>query len=90
MASEGKMTDQQLAEIDDLRSRLARLESSARAPRGRTNLTGAARYLGRSDEWLRQQHLLGRGPRRKRNGTRGWDYTYAELDAYPDITEATP
>jgi hypothetical protein len=53
-------------------------------------LTGAARYLGRSDEWLRQQHLLGRGPRRKRNGTRGWDYTYAELDAYPDITEATP
>jgi hypothetical protein len=77
------MSEQQL-ELEELRARLLRLETAAARPRGRTNMVGAARYLGRSEEWLRQQHDRGRGPKRKRTGTRGWSYSYSDLDDYAE------
>ena len=49
------------AVLNDLRGRLERLEYDRASPRGRTNLAGAARYLGISDETLRQRHLRGEG-----------------------------
>jgi hypothetical protein len=67
--------------LNDLRERLARLEQDRVSPRGRTNLAGAARYLGISDETLRQQHLRGEGPRRTRMG-RHWSYAFADLDTH--------
>jgi hypothetical protein len=70
------------SEINDLRERVARLERErSTTSRGRTNQTGAARYLGISDETLRQRHARGEGPRRTRNG-RFWSYTFDDLDAY--------
>jgi hypothetical protein len=70
-------------ELDELRQRLSRLEAAAASnPRASTNTVGAARYLGRSVEWLRREHIAGRGPRRRRRGARGWDYSYSDLDYY--------
>jgi hypothetical protein len=74
--------------IDELRERVRRLEAAASRPRGSANLKGAAAYLNRSDEWLRREHAAGRGPKRRRRGTRGWDYTYADLDAYREAQDA--
>jgi hypothetical protein len=68
--------------LDDLRMRVKRLEEQHR-PRGRTNLVGAARYLGMSDEALRQRHIRGEGPKRSRNG-RQWSYDFADLDEYAE------
>jgi len=70
------------SEIEDLRARLRRLEDAAARPRGWTNMAGAATYLNRSREWLRREHAAGRGPKRRRRGARGWDYSYADLDEY--------
>ena len=70
------------SEIEDLRARLAKLEAAATRPRGRTNLPGAARYLGISEETLRRKHLRGEGPPRTRKGSRNWTYSYDELDAW--------
>jgi predicted DNA-binding transcriptional regulator AlpA len=70
------------SEIDDLRARLRRLEDAAARPRGRTNLPGAARYLGVSEETLRNKHKQEKGPPRKRVGTRNWSYSYSDLDAW--------
>jgi hypothetical protein len=75
------MIEQQESEIEKLRSRLARLENKT-TPRGYCNLSGAALYIGKSTEWLRQQHDHGRGPKRTRRGTRFWSYSYADLDAW--------
>ena len=72
--------------VDDLQARLARLERAR--PRGRTNQLGAARYLNISEETLRQRHARGEGPRRSRNGARGWSYTYDDLDAYAEQSAA--
>jgi hypothetical protein len=72
------------SELHDLRERVRRLESAqTRQTRGRTNLAGAARYLGISDETLRQRHARGEGPRRSANG-RLWSYDYADLDEYAE------
>jgi hypothetical protein len=79
--SEAKMPTEH-SEIDDLRKRLRRLEAATARPRGWTGMAGAAAYINRSREWLRREHLAGRGPKRRRRGTRGWDYSYADLDAY--------
>lgn len=69
------------AEIAELRSRLDRLERrEARSNRGRCNQRKAAEYLGRSREWLRQQHLLGKGPRRGSDGS----YAFDDLDAFAE------
>ena len=69
------------SEIDDLRERVKRLEESAgRTRRGRTNQRGAAAYLGKSREWLRQLHLRGEGPRRAADGT----YSYDDLDTFSE------
>ena len=67
--------------LEDL---LKRLEKNLRArkPRGRTGMRGAADYLGRSKEWLRQQHVHGQGPPRIRVGARGWSYSYDDLDMW--------
>jgi hypothetical protein len=74
-------------EIRNLRERVERLEQNRRTSRGRTNQAGAARYLGISDETLRQRHARGAGPRRSQNG-RHWTYTYDDLDAYAEqVTE---
>jgi hypothetical protein len=70
-----------LNDLHEVRDRLARLEREKVSPRGRTNLAGAARYLGVSDETLRQQHLRGEGPKRTRMG-RQWSYAYVDLDAH--------
>jgi hypothetical protein len=70
-----------LNDLHEVRERLARLEREQTSPRGRTNLAGAARYLGISDETLRQRHLRGDGPRRTRMG-RHWSYAFADLDAH--------
>ena len=69
-------------ELDELRKRLTQLETAASKRRGSLNAKQAAEYLGRSGEWLRREHLAGRGPKRRRRGPRGWDYDIAELDAY--------
>jgi predicted DNA-binding transcriptional regulator AlpA len=69
------------SEIDELRARLARLENSTR-PRGRTNMVGAARYIGKSEETLRKMHKRGEGPPRNRLGRRFWSYSFDELDAW--------
>jgi hypothetical protein len=68
-------------EIANLKDRVARLEESARRTnRGRTNQRGAADYLGKSREWLRQLHLRGGGPRRGADGS----YSYDDLDAFAE------
>ena len=77
------------AVLDDLSERLARLEREKTTRRGHTNQAGAARYLGISDETLRQRHLRGGGPKRTRNG-RHWDYTYDDLDAHARGPPNTP
>jgi hypothetical protein len=69
------------SEIDELRARLARLEAGRAAPGGHTNQAGAARYLGRSEEWLRQLHASGEGPPRTQEG-RYWIYSYANIDRW--------
>jgi hypothetical protein len=68
------------SEIEQLRARLSRLESSR--PRGRINLIGAARYIGKSEETLRRMHERGEGPPRARIGARGWSYSYDDLDRW--------
>jgi hypothetical protein len=69
------------SELDDLRARVKRLESiQTKTNRGRANQIGAARYLGRSREYLRQLHLRGNGPRRAADGS----YTYDDLDAFAE------
>jgi hypothetical protein len=70
------------AELDNLRKRLEKLEAVSRKPRGRTGMRGAAEYIGRSKEWLRLRHLRGHGPIRTRIGTRGWSYSYDDLDSW--------
>jgi hypothetical protein len=76
--------------LNEVLRRLDRLERASRpARRGSTNQKGAAAYLNRSVEWLRQQHAAGRGPRRrKRAGSRLWDYSYEDLDLYREGEEA--
>jgi hypothetical protein len=66
--------------LNELRHRLRRLEE--KNPRKSLNLREAAEYLGRSDEWLRREHLAGRGPKRRRLGARNWSYRLDDLDAY--------
>jgi hypothetical protein len=68
--------------INELRQRLDRLELATRPRCGSLNQKQAAEYLNRSEEWLRREHAAGRGPKRRRRGLRGWDYSYADLDAY--------
>jgi hypothetical protein len=68
--------------LNELRQRLDRLERATRPRRGALNQKQAAEYLNRSEEWLRREHAAGRGPKRRRRGTRGWDYTYADLDSW--------
>jgi hypothetical protein len=62
---------------DDLAARLSQLERG-RSKRGRAKHQEAAKYLGRSDEWLRQQNQRGTGPERNPDGT----YDYDKLDLY--------
>jgi hypothetical protein len=68
------------SEIDSLKERVARLEGNRRTNRGRTNQRGAADYLSRSREWLRQLHLRGEGPKRGADGS----YSYDDLDAFAE------
>jgi len=68
--------------LNELRQRLDRLERASRPQRGSLNQKQAAEYLNRSEEWLRREHAAGRGPKRRRRGSRGWDYDVADLDAY--------
>jgi hypothetical protein len=87
-SEEEKMSPDLHSEIEQLRERVTRLERVSSKPRGRTNLAGAARYLGKSEEWLRQQHARGEGPHRTRSGTRNWSYAYDDLDAYAEQSAA--
>jgi hypothetical protein len=73
--------------VKELQQRLATLERAARPRRGSLNKKEAAEYLGRSDEWLRREHLAGRGPKRRRRGPRGWDYDVADLDYYREHSD---
>ena len=71
------------SEIADLRERVRKLEEAAgRTKRGRTNMLGAAQYLGKSREWLRKLHLRGGGPHRAPDGT----YSFDDLDAFSEKT----
>jgi hypothetical protein len=75
------MSPETQSELNDLRERVKRLESvQSRTSRGRTNQRGAAEYLGKSREWLRQRHLRGDGPHRAADGT----YSYDDLDAFAE------
>jgi len=74
--------EQHPTELDELRTRLARLEAAASRPRGRTNLPGAARYLGISEETLRRKHLRGEGPPRIKVGSRNWSYSFDQIDEW--------
>jgi len=76
------MATEQLSELDELRARVRKLEDSASRPRGRTNLPGAARYLGISEETLRRKHLRGEGPPRTKVGSRNWSYSFRDIDAW--------
>ena len=49
-----------------------------RTKRGRAKHGEAARYLAKSDEWLRQQNQRGTGPPRNEDGT----YNFDDLDLY--------
>jgi hypothetical protein len=42
----------------------------------------AAAYIGVSEETLRQMHKRGEGPPRNRIGSRGWSYSYDDLDGW--------
>jgi hypothetical protein len=55
-------------------------EAAGRTKRGRTNMLGAAQYLGKSREWLRKLHLRGEGPHRAPDST----YSYDDLDAFSE------
>jgi hypothetical protein len=67
------------SEIDDLRKRVEALERARpRTKRGSTKQKGAAEYIGRSREYLRQLELSGKGPQRNVDGT----YPYDVLDAF--------
>jgi hypothetical protein len=68
--------------LSELRQRLERLELAIPPRRGSLNQKQAAEYLNRSEEWLRREHLAGRGPKRRRRGSRGWDYGMADLESY--------
>jgi hypothetical protein len=68
--------------LNELRNRLARLEQATNRRKRRFNQKEAAEYLNRSEEWLRREHAAGRGPSRKRRGSRGWEYTLEDLDGY--------
>jgi predicted transcriptional regulator len=74
--------------LNELRQRLDRLERTTRSRRGSLNQKQAAEYLNRSEEWLRREHALGRGPKRRRRGTRFWDYDIADLDSYREFEGA--
>ena len=74
------------SEITELRERVSRLEGARRTNRGRTNQRGAADYLGRSREYLRQLHLRGEGPRRGSDGS----YSYDDLDRFAEGTATAP
>jgi hypothetical protein len=74
--------------LHELNERLRRLENAAARPRGSTNMVGAAAYLNCSKEWLRLEHLAGRGPKRRRRGRRYWDYSYDDLDEYREHADS--
>jgi hypothetical protein len=75
------MSSEVQSKIDDLDKRVQVLEASAnRTKRGRTNQRGAAQYLGKSREWLRQLHLRGEGPHRAADGT----YSFDDLDSFSE------
>jgi hypothetical protein len=74
------MSPEIITELADLRKRVERLEQVA-PRRGKLNQAAAAKYLGRSEEWLRQRHKAGEGPRRVQSG-RFWFYDISDLDAY--------
>jgi hypothetical protein len=66
-------------QIAELTERVLRLEQlPQRTKRGRAKHGEAAKYLGYSDEWLRQQNQRGTGPPRNEDGT----YDYDKLDEY--------
>jgi hypothetical protein len=73
--------------VKELQHRLAVLERAARPSRGSLNLKQAAAHLNRSAEWLRREHLAGRGPKRRRRGARGWDYEISDLDYYREHSD---
>jgi hypothetical protein len=66
------------SEVQNLRERVAHLERRQHRRQRVTNQKGAAEYINKSPEWLRQQNLKGTGPRRNPNGT----YDFAALDKY--------
>jgi hypothetical protein len=66
-------------EIARLRARVDELERQrVRTRRGHTTQKGAAEYLGKSREWLRQRERRGDGPRRNPDGT----YSFDSLDEF--------
>jgi hypothetical protein len=69
------------SQLDNLCERVKLLERiHTKTNRGRTNQRGAAAYLNRSREYLRQLHLRGKGPRRGADGT----YSFDDLDAFAE------
>jgi hypothetical protein len=73
------------AVLNDLCQRVSRLEKDrVRTKRGHTNQIGAASYLGKSREWLRQRERRGDGPRRNPDGS----YSYDDLDAFSETRTA--
>ena len=73
------------SEIARLRKRVDELERrQVRTTRGYTNQRGAAAYLGKSREWLRQRERRGDGPHRNPDGT----YSYDNLDAFAEENPA--
>jgi len=66
--------------IEKLEHEIRRLARAGTSRRGYTNQAGAARYLGRSREYLRRLHKLGRGPERAKDKT----YSFASLDRFKE------
>jgi hypothetical protein len=74
-------TAELLGILEEMRTRLARLEAAANGRKKHFNQREAAEYLNRSVEWLRLEHAAGRGPKRTKRG-RYYTYAVEDLDAY--------
>jgi hypothetical protein len=81
-------TENQAQIIDELRSRIARLERTASKAQQHFDQGEAAEFFGRSREWLRRLHLEKRGPKHKKRG-RYRDYTRQNLEDFDNgVTES--
>jgi hypothetical protein len=79
--------DDQNQILEQLRERVAQLETRGRPSKAVLTLIEAAIYIGRSASTLRALHAAGRGPHRTRSGQK-WLYKISDLDRWIDEQDA--